>query len=172
MLLDLRDLRSGRTVQRGQVAPDDPLVGGFVGRLTRPLDVTARISEQPHRTYLVTLEVRGETATECRRCLQPARAPLEERLDLLVQVRDRGTFPTDEGDEELEVLTVRSEFDPVDVGPTVREALFLAAESFALCRPDCRGLCPGCGRDLNVEACVCVSRAPEPRWRGLEKLRP
>ena len=69
MLLDLRDLRGGPTVQRGQVAPDDPLVGGFVGRLTRPLDVTARISEQPHLTYLVTLEVRGEMATECRRCL-------------------------------------------------------------------------------------------------------
>ena len=172
MRLDFRALRAGRTVQRAQVAPDDPLVSGFFGRLTRPLDVTARISEQPHRTYLVTLEVRGEVESECRRCLQPARTPIEERLDLLYEVRERGAPAADPADGELEVLPLRSDLEPVEIGPAVREALFLAAESFALCRPDCRGLCPGCGRDLNVEACACVRSAPEPRWRGLEKLRP
>ena len=172
MQLHLRALRAGRAVQRAQVAPDDPLLKGFFGRLSRPLDVTARISEQPHRAYLVTLEVRGEVESPCRRCLQPALTPLEERLDLLFQVRERGAPPIFDSEGDLEVLPLRSEMEPVEVGPAVREALFLASESFALCRPDCRGLCPGCGRDLNVEACTCVRTTTESRWRGLEKLRP
>ncbi len=171
MLLDLRALRGGRGVWRWRVEPEDPLVQGFFGRLTRPLDVTARVSEQPHRSYLVTLEIRGEVESSCRRCLGPARDPLEERLDLVLEVRQPGTPRTGDRAGDLEVVPLRSELDPVDVGPAVREALFLAAQTFPLCRPDCRGICPGCGRDLNAEACVCVPFAPDPRWRGLEKLR-
>jgi uncharacterized protein len=171
MLLNLRALRGGRAVLRGEIAPDDALLEGFFGRLMRPLEVTARISEQPHRTYLVTLEVRGEVESPCRRCLQPAQQPLEERLDLLYEVREPGAPSATDSDEDVDVVPLRSELEPVDVRPAVREALLLAVQSFPLCRPECRGLCPGCGRDLNVETCSCVTTTPKPRWRGLEKLR-
>jgi uncharacterized protein len=171
MLLDLKALRGGRSVERAAIAPDDPLLGGFFGRLTRPLEVTASISEQPHRTYLVRLEVRAEVESPCRRCLKPTRQRVQEGLDLLIEVRDPAKPRPAAGPEDAEVLAVRSEAEPVDVGPFVREALFLAAENFPICRADCRGLCAGCGRDLNVEACVCEPRTANPRWRGLEKLR-
>jgi len=171
MRIDFKALRGSRAVQRGELAPDDPLLQGFFGRLTRPLEATARISEQPHKSYLVQLEIRAEVESPCRRCLTATRQLVEERLDLVFEVREPGARRPDESDAELEVVPLRSELESVDVGPSLREALFLAAESFPLCRPDCRGLCPGCGRDLNVEACVCAPRAPEPRWRGLEKLR-
>ena len=38
-----------------------------------------------------------------------------------------------------------------------------------LCRPDCRGLCPKCGRDLNTGSCDC-KEDPDPRWAPLQAI--
>jgi uncharacterized protein len=40
-----------------------------------------------------------------------------------------------------------------------------------LCREDCAGLCPVCGKDLNEEPHEHVDREPDPRWAALETLR-
>jgi uncharacterized protein len=40
-----------------------------------------------------------------------------------------------------------------------------------LCREDCAGLCPVCGRDLNEEPHEHLQRDPDPRWAALEELR-
>ena len=41
----------------------------------------------------------------------------------------------------------------------------------SLCRPDCAGLCPVCGKDLNVEPHEHLERDPDPRWAALEGLK-
>jgi len=40
-----------------------------------------------------------------------------------------------------------------------------------LCRSDCKGLCPHCGRNLNVESCDCAASVTDPRWSALGDLR-
>jgi uncharacterized protein len=40
-----------------------------------------------------------------------------------------------------------------------------------LCRPDCAGLCPVCGKDLNAEPHEHVEESSDPRWAALEALR-
>jgi uncharacterized protein len=40
-----------------------------------------------------------------------------------------------------------------------------------LCRPECRGLCPDCGSNLNLGPCSCPMKSAEPRWRALTELR-
>jgi uncharacterized protein len=40
-----------------------------------------------------------------------------------------------------------------------------------LCKEDCRGLCPKCGRNRNTNSCDCVEEAIDPRWEGLKGLR-
>lgn len=156
MLLDFKAIRDGRSTQTFLAEPDDPLLSGFFGRLPGPLEVTADIQVQPHQSYLVTLRIRNEVEVPCRRCLSPARQRIDERATLVYQVGEMGGGrDVEEGDEE--VVPLRSHFDRVDIGPAVREALFLGAETFPLCRPDCRGLCPECGEDLNVSECMCRS---------------
>jgi uncharacterized protein len=39
-----------------------------------------------------------------------------------------------------------------------------------LCRPDCQGLCPVCGKDRNVESCQCQTEWVDPRLSGLKAL--
>src|ERR1051325_628957 len=51
----------------------------------------------------------------------------------------------------------------VDVTPAIREELFLAAPRYVLCRENCKGLCPQCGKDLNAGPCGCAPRADR-RW--------
>jgi uncharacterized protein len=40
-----------------------------------------------------------------------------------------------------------------------------------VCQAGCKGLCPGCGTNLNERECGCDRKVPDPRWAGLEKFR-
>ena len=53
----------------------------------------------------------------------------------------------------------------------LREQVLLAAPLKAICREDCRGLCPHCGRNLNLEQCTCAEPIEDPRWEALKGLR-
>ncbi|MFN2433540.1 MAG: DUF177 domain-containing protein [Gemmatimonadota bacterium] len=171
MLLDFSAVKDGRSTQTFSVESGDRILEGFFAPLARPLEVTGRVREQPHRSFLVELRVDGELEMGCRRCLVPVRQEIHERTHLLAQVADAPGTARAEEEGDTEVLPLRSPFDRVDIGPAVREVLFLAGERFPLCRPDCRGLCPECGEDLNATDCGCARRATDPRWRPLENLR-
>lgn len=49
----------------------------------------------------------------------------------------------------------------LDLTEDIREDLLLEVPAYPLCRPDCRGLCPVCGQNLNEASCGC---APRPGW--------
>jgi uncharacterized protein len=98
----------------------------------------------------------------CVRCLADA------VLDLRISGREyQATSPGEA--EELNSPYVRDEI--VDLSAWARDALVLALPDQILCRLDCAGLCPICGRDLNVEPHVHEETAVDPRWSALETLR-
>ena len=59
----------------------------------------------------------------------------------------------------------------LDVGAWARDQVALGLPDQILCRPDCAGLCPFCGKDLNVEPHEHAEEAVDPRWAALERLR-
>jgi uncharacterized protein len=59
----------------------------------------------------------------------------------------------------------------LDVGAWARDAIALELPEQILCRPDCAGLCPVCGKDLNAEPHEHTEREPDPRWAALGELR-
>ena len=61
--------------------------------------------------------------------------------------------------------------DQIDLARMIRENILLDAPIAPLCRPDCAGLCPTCGIDLNTGACDCVSATIDPRWDALSQLK-
>ena len=101
----------------------------------------------------------------CRRCAQPVGGMLR------IPVRERFTEPGarygDPDDDEAYPIVE----DELDLSPMVRDAVVLELPLAPLCRPDCRGLCPRCGADLNEEHCDCVAPR-DPRWANLDVLRP
>jgi uncharacterized protein len=79
---------------------------------------------------------------------------VEQVLDEAVEV----VFSADPDlldDPSVYPLDVRA--STVDLGQAVREELVLRVETFPLCRPDCAGLCPTCGADLNAGPCGCTA---------------
>lgn len=107
----------------------------------------------------------------CTRCLKPIVEDAEAKVDLLL-LTDR---PKQAGgdhelhEEDLGVLYVDEE--ELDTAPILLEQLQLNVPMKPLCREDCRGLCPVCGRDRNVEACSCEAPKADPRWGALADLK-
>ncbi len=72
-------------------------------------------------------------------------------------------------DEELR--TPYLEGDRLDVSGWARDAVVLALPEKILCRPDCAGLCPACGKNLNDEPHEHAEQSRDSRWAALEALR-
>ena len=71
-----------------------------------------------------------------------------------------------EGEDDDIILLDQGE---VDVGELAYTAFILDMDTKHLCSEDCKGLCPGCGVNLNQAPCRCKKQA-DPRWAALEQL--
>lgn len=110
--------------------------------------VTVRGSVE-NRAGIVTLRASAAFAydTHCDRCGKP----MVEQYDL--QFRNVLVKGSQEEDMGEELLPVASDFFSVD--DYITENLVLALPLKHLCRSDCRGICPRCGKDLNEGPCGC-----------------
>ncbi len=87
--------------------------------------------------------------TFCARCAKPLRVTVPVAVDQPL---------SDEVQDEENDDIVRICGDAVDAGDILTQAVILALDMVYLCDPDCRGLCPGCGADLNAGPCFCGYR--------------
>jgi uncharacterized protein len=97
----------------------------------------------------------------CYRCLTDA------VLDLEVSSREYQATNPDSEDVQSPYVTD----DRIDLSAWARDALSLMLPDKILCRPDCAGLCPVCGRDLNLEPHEHEEQRDDPRWAALEELK-
>lgn len=72
-----------------------------------------------------------------------------------------------EGEDDGEIVLLDE--GEIDVGELAYTAFILDMDTKHLCSEDCKGLCPGCGVNLNQEPCRCKKQA-DPRWAALEQL--
>lgn len=97
------------------------------------------------------------TAT-CVRCLEEFPIAVDEVFRAVVRVAPPKEVPPDTGDDEFFLVPVT---EPVwDISDVVRQLILLAIPDNPVCKDDCKGLCPGCGRNLNTEECVCIDKKP------------
>jgi uncharacterized protein len=97
----------------------------------------------------------------CYRCLGDA------VLDVPISVREYQASSPD--DDELRTPYLVD--DRLDVSGWARDAVALALPDKILCRPDCAGLCPECGENLNDNPHTHKESTTDPRWAALEALR-
>jgi uncharacterized protein len=77
-------------------------------------------------------------------------------------------YPEKDADEDA----LRVVNDTVDLNEPVTEAVVLGLPFAPLCRPDCAGLCPRCGADLNETPGHRHEDAADPRWAALAAISP
>ena len=61
--------------------------------------------------------------------------------------------------------------DTLDITDIVRESILAELPQKVLCKDDCRGLCPKCGKNLNQGQCDCDLHEVDPRLAILAKLK-
>jgi uncharacterized protein len=108
------------------------------------------------------LRFTGRMHGPCFRCLGDA------TLELPIDAREYQATNPGESDE-LQTPYVAD--DNLDLTAWSRDALALALPDKILCRPDCAGLCPVCGKNLNDEPHAHEEETRDPRWAELEELR-
>ncbi len=105
----------------------------------------------------VRATVKAAVRVECARCLDTLDLPLESTFAALYApvpaAEEDESRSQREASESQRVLHYTG--GVVDLGEQIIEALALAAPMKPLCREDCKGLCPQCGRNLNDGACGC-----------------
>jgi uncharacterized protein len=110
--------------------------------------------------YMVVLGTVYTSGTYiCSRCLTPVSVDRKETLS--------GVYGT-EAELPEDVLPYNGEY--IDLTETIRETLILSEPMKVLCRPDCKGLCPQCGADLNEGPCSCPTDKIDPRFAVLGGL--
>jgi len=106
--------------------------------------------------------LKGGVELECARCLHAFSFPFD------ITIREVAIFVSS-GYEEVE--GPNSEYLVVDgvldLEPVFRDAICLSLPHKRICAPSCRGICPVCGADLNVETCECASRKIDIRLKPL-----
>jgi len=130
---------------------------------------TAKLTRTPDG---VLVQVKAELIIDsvCSRCLAPFGYETEIRFD--------ETFH-----QQVDVVSARKLAEPadpetflidthhiIDITEAVRQYSETAVEMQPLCRPDCPGICPVCGKDLNMAPCSCDREPKDSRWAALAAL--
>jgi uncharacterized protein len=161
--VDLRELAHGPVDTVGQLPVDDPLFEGLDVPLVEPVRVAGRLQDAGEGRFYWHGSLATRIAGQCRRCLAPVPLPVAADINALFS-RDADAL------EDPNSYPLTHDATEIDLRPAVREELVLAVPQWVVCRDDCRGLCPRCGKDLNAGPCGCPP-ALDARWRGLAALK-
>jgi DUF177 domain-containing protein len=156
-------LRTGEQLHETIEVQLEPLVLGGQEYAPEPADVPAELTITKATTGSVyQLSFRAQLHGPCFRCLR------DTVVDESVNAREyQATDPG--GDEELESPYISE--NSLDLSAWARDALALGLPDKILHSPDCAGLCPVCGKDLNDEPHTHDELVPDPRWAALDELR-
>jgi uncharacterized protein len=162
ILLHVRNLSQGPhpvEVDRSADVLDLPVFG-------KQLRIRGTVTKENDRIDLdATASAEGHF--ECTRCT--------EEFDRVIKAHVVAHFvpaalATEDDDDSIHV------YEPfqspmIDITEDVRDALALAIPMKHLCKPNCKGICPHCGKDLNVDQCDCLPEEIGGNWSALKGLQ-
>lgn len=105
---------------------------------------------------LVTGIVRAHATGECDRCLEPA------SFDVAGEIEEYYLFEEPEDKEAYEDgFELVGDDRQVDLSGAINDAVVMDTPFVVLCKPDCLGICPTCGANLNLGDCGCADKAEQ-----------
>ena len=125
-----------------------------------PIEVAANLSNRAGMVVLTThATVRFETG--CARCTKGV------VLDIPIDTENYVVTEYENQDDNSMIL---AEDYIIDLDEIAEFAVITSAPMKVLCKDDCKGLCPKCGKDLNEGKCDCPEKEPDPRLAILKNL--
>lgn len=150
------DIRESKPLPQGE---------GSLSELTGSVDLM-----RTDEGILVSATLHCTVASRCSRCLTDISYP----LTLTFQEEYLPTVDASTG-EPLPLPTDSDAFlidrhQVLDLTEAVRQYRLTAEPMQPLCKPDCLGLCPHCGYNLNEGPCGCSEQETDTRWAALAEL--
>lgn len=139
--------------------------------LAGPLDGDVRL-QRTNRGILVRGVIQAPLRRTCARCLdayvEVLRVEIAEEFLPTVDLEHGTPLEPPAADEMALLIDARHQ---LDLTPVIHDELALAEPMHPLCRPDCPGLCAGCGRRLDTGNCDCATEEIDPRLQVLASFR-
>jgi len=156
------------TLKEGHQIIEMTLVNGDLAIVddcfTNPITASLSIYKGTHEITIKGI-LNTDLELECDRCLTDYRLNLQVDFQAILSQLKQSTA---ENDDNI-ILITPTTFE-VDLTPFARDALLLAIPMKKLCTEHCRGICAGCGANLNREKCRCKRLAHDDQWRPLKNL--
>ncbi len=144
--------------------------GGIKFRLAKPFSGFMNIKKASGRRVIIEGSVGVTLILTCSRCLE------EFEFDIAESFRDE-FFPIETlnyTEKELSKKDLDTLFyvrDEIDLSLVYLEKAYLSIPMKPLCRAECKGICPICGKNLNEGSCSCVTKRVDPRWAALLEIK-
>jgi uncharacterized protein len=170
--VDLKDLDVDKVLLEGSFDPGAIDFSSENVRQKGPL-VWNATAERAGEEIRIAGVLNAGVETPCSRCLEPAQFEISRPFDLFFRQREEDMFDEDD-DIELTEEDTRTAFftgTRLALGDILREQVLLALPMKALCRLDCKGLCPECGANLNQATCGCLTETFSPHMEQLLEIK-
>ncbi len=128
--------------------------------VTQPVHVEGRVRNMAG-ALLLNARLDTVLSLTCDRCAKPFSREKAVEYETLLAME----VENDESDD----IVLLDRNGELDLDELMRDVFLLNMDTKNLCQEDCKGLCPGCGADLNREECRC-KREIDPRWAKLAQL--
>jgi uncharacterized protein len=161
---DIRSVETRAAQVDATLSPQDPVWQPGDPLPAAPLRVTGRLSSAGSGRFYWHGRLEGDVTLPCRRCLADATVHVADESHVIFA--EAGSDEAE--DPDVYVLDERS--SQIDLRPVVREQWMLNVPAYAVCRDECKGICPNCGKDLNDGPCACPE-SRDSRWDALRKVK-
>jgi uncharacterized protein len=147
---------AGAVQVNGTLDPDDKIwLEGDDRPTGAGIRVTGRLSVAGSGRYYFSGALKGGATKECRRCLGEVAVQVAAEAHVLFA----DSSHADDDDPDVFPISMGKGGAEVDLRPALRQEWLLEVPAFAECRPDCKGICPKCGANLNQGPCKCARQA-------------
>lgn len=118
---------------------------------------------------LIRGDLKGNVEMPCNRCTEPAAAQLESKIEEYEEIPLEGKPGKDADPNSL--IVFENHAPMLNLADLAWEQFMLALPPNPLCMPDCKGLCPQCGINLNHQSCNCHTDSIDPRMAPLAGVK-
>lgn len=148
MLVNLQTIPPGGVILRGEEDPSIIDISDPGVEFRRPIQYELKVSLAGK---MLLAQGRLETVARytCSRCLKKYNDPIRiMNFQVQREIEDSG--------------------GTIDLTDEIRADMILALSTKPLCKPDCLGICPNCGQDLNEKPCGCSAAGADSPFEGLK----
>lgn len=130
------------------------------------------ILERKGRRVFLEGTMNAELVIYCDRCLEPYVYQAPNEIRAVFELMENSLHSKAEHSlSRNEMDTILLKVPAIDVFDFLKQHVVLNVPLKSICRPDCKGLCAGCGANLNICKCQCIKKETSSPFSVLKSLK-